>query len=89
MAQRLRMLAALPENSALIPSTHTAAHSSVNSNSSGSNALFWPSRALHVCVVQTNLQTPEHVKQERGLGERCGLCARWLMAFQAPILTLC
>lgn len=44
MAQQLRTFVVLPENPVSI-----ASHSHCNSSP---NALFWPLRALHFCVVQ-------------------------------------
>jgi len=42
VAYQLRALAALAEDLGSIPSMYTAANSDHNSNSRGSNTLFWP-----------------------------------------------
>lgn len=64
MDLQLRALAALKNDSGLIPSTHIVGH---NSSPRGSNALFWPPQAsdmhmmyLHAC--KQNTQTHKVVK---------------------------
>jgi hypothetical protein len=54
MTQELRNLAVLPEDSGSIPSTHIVAHSLLELQSQGSNALFWTLWALHHGVQNTH-----------------------------------
>jgi hypothetical protein len=50
MAQQLRALATVAEDPGSIPSTHLVAHNIYNSSFKGSDALFWPLRALDTHV---------------------------------------
>ena len=61
MAQWLRESAAVTEDPGLVPSTHTAAHNHLNSNSLGSSALFRFSWALHACDIHTYIHTYIHI----------------------------
>lgn len=52
----------LPEYLASIPSTHMVAYSHNNSGLRGTDALFWPSWALHTEGTQTYIVGKTHIK---------------------------
>lgn len=57
MGQQLKALAALTEDLGSVLNTHTKKLTTIyNSRSRGSNALLWPSQALHTNGVYTYTQ---------------------------------
>lgn len=57
LGQQLRVLAARRAFGNFVSSTNMAAHNTLLSvTTEGSNILFWPPQALHICCKQTDRQ---------------------------------
>lgn len=68
-AQRLRELAALSEDTGLVPSTHVVAHNHLLFQIQGISALFWLLWASRVSVAQTHMQTNTQIDMKYKLSK--------------------